>query len=126
MDPLGGRDRSRYHASVDTGTPYPCSQKDIDRAVHLSPQRRNGVFVEINLSIEDVIHYNRLDRSDPPPVAAAASRLHDAIRSCLRHGWGRDIIIKVGTLQYTSLGIKVFNLYYVANSVRIIPSPTNS
>lgn len=110
---IGRNDPSGCHASAQRGTPYPCSQKDIDRACRLSRQRKEGGFVGINPAIEDVIHYNRLDRTDPAPVATAVSRLRDAIQRSERHKWGRDIIIKAGSLHYTKLGLGVLNLCYV-------------
>lgn len=113
-------DRSGCRASAHTGTPYPCSQKDIDRACHLSRQWKEGGFVEIYPAIDDLIHYNRLDRKDPPPVAAAASRLRDAVRRSERRKWERDIIIKACSLRYTKLGPGGLDLCNVMRSGGII------
>lgn len=121
MNFLGARgDRSGCHASAHAGTPYPCSQKDIDRACQMSRQRKEGGFVEINPAIDDLIHYNRLDRRDPPPVSAAVSRLRDAVQRSQGRKWGRDIIIKAGSLRYTNLGSGGLDLSYVVTHRGIV------
>lgn len=90
------------HASVHEGTPYPCTQHHIERTCRVSRHERHGERVTPERALEDLAHFNRLDRRNPAAVNAAVTRIRKAIARCMNHTWERDIIIKVYDFRSSS------------------------
>lgn len=83
------------HASVEEGTPYPCTQQAIERTCRVSRRERFGEHITAERALEDLAQINRLDIENPAAIVLAVARISEAVARCLNHEWERDIVVKV-------------------------------
>ncbi len=80
---------------VDSGTRYPCSQREIDFHLHGRFLRPNkGPFVSAMQATSDIVWHNKETREIPPFESAAIDRLIDAILDAEECGYGPDVMVK--------------------------------
>jgi len=81
---------------VDTGTPYPSNQKQLDYHWESFFEYRNkGPFVSSNRATEDMLKHNDLDRRISSAEGATITRLQTLIVDVQRGGyWGPDVAVK--------------------------------
>lgn len=78
----------------DTGTYYPCSQRDIEDTIHFT-RDHNGHYVSTRRAVHEIVSQNDLTRRPSDLEYAAIRRLRNAIDWCFRHRtWGPDLVIK--------------------------------
>ena len=93
-------DQQRYREAfepfhADGGTPYPCSQGEINfhrRGKFLHPNK--GPFVGAIEATFEIVWHNKETRKVPPRESAAIDRLIEAILDAEENGYGPDIIVK--------------------------------
>lgn len=78
---------------ADRGTPYQCSQADLDSLVHLSAPTHSPP-VSTYRAFTDIIRWNEDGYRYPPAVGAAVDRIKAAINAPT-YEWRPDIIIKM-------------------------------
>ncbi len=78
---------------ANSGTHYPCSSSDIDRARHFHRHHR-GEYVSARRADREIVEHNDPRRTPSRSEAAAIRRLVGSIRRCEWHLWGPDIVIK--------------------------------
>ena len=84
-------EKAREAVRVDRGTPYPCSQKDLDGYLELPPSIPLGSLVsEVQATNEICVWLNHHNKPDAPSMAAL-ERLHNNIN---KEPWGPDLAIK--------------------------------
>jgi len=70
---------SRLSVDADNGTPYPCSQRDIDRSCHSSTSR-TGSFGSCTEALDDVVYFSTMDNTFRSDVFAETFRLTAALQ----------------------------------------------
>ena len=81
---------ARYRPRADRGTPYPCSQMDLDRCFSLTATNPYQ-YVELMEATYQLVRFNRVTKPLSPDEVAALSRLTRAVNIV---EWGPDLAIK--------------------------------
>ena len=102
---------SFHNVTLDTGTRYPCTQKELDTAVGINrPTASRAVedkdrarwyarlkdrpFVDVNVAAREVFDHNILRRTPSAAESDAINRLQTGIEIARMGYWGPDLAIK--------------------------------
>ena len=85
--------------STETGTPYPCSQADIDfHRRNVFPNPNKGPFIPCRESTKEIMWQNGTDRTVPPTEKTAIKNLRSAVLAAQKNlAMGPDLAIKAFT-----------------------------
>ena len=76
---------------ADSGTPYPCSQRDLDGYVRFHGSNRNAVYVSATTATNNLTRLLDIHQEPDASASAALGRIAEGLRNSR---WGPDIVFK--------------------------------